>query len=70
MLKLATREISIFQLASVAEETGLSLALLETPRQVCRVKAHMVSGANKFTSHITIIFVRYAGHIVLDMIGG
>ena len=30
-LKLATREISVFYLVSVAEETGLSLALSETP---------------------------------------
>ena len=32
--KLTTSEISIFQLVSVAEETGLSLALSEPPRQV------------------------------------
>ena len=30
--KLAPSEISIFKLVSVAEETGLKLALLETPR--------------------------------------
>ena len=30
--KLATDEISIFYLVSVAEGTGLSLALLETPK--------------------------------------
>ena len=30
--KLATSESSIFQLVSVAEETGLSLPLLETPK--------------------------------------
>ena len=30
--KLATGEISIFQLVSVAEENGLKLALLETPK--------------------------------------
>ena len=30
--KLATIEISLFQLVSVAEETGLSLALWETPK--------------------------------------
>ena len=30
--KLATGEISIFQLVSVAEETGLKLALSETPK--------------------------------------
>ena len=30
--KLATVEISIFQLVSVAEETGLKLALSETPK--------------------------------------
>ena len=30
--KLATSECSIFQLVSVAEETGLSLSLSETPR--------------------------------------
>ena len=30
--KLATGEISIFQLVSVAEETGLSLALSGTPK--------------------------------------
>ena len=30
--KLGTGEISIFQLVFVAEETGLSLALLETPK--------------------------------------
>ena len=29
---LATSEISIFQLVSIADETGLSLALLETPK--------------------------------------
>ena len=32
--KLATGEFSIFQLVSVAKETGLSLALSETQRQV------------------------------------
>ena len=30
--KLATSEISIFQLVSVAEETGLSLTFPETPK--------------------------------------
>ena len=30
--KLATAEISIFQLVSVAKETGLKLALSETPK--------------------------------------
>ena len=30
--KLATEEISIFQLVSVAEETGLSLAMSETTK--------------------------------------
>ena len=30
--KLATSEISIFQQVSVADETGLSLALSETPK--------------------------------------
>ena len=30
--KLATCEISVFQLVSVAEETGLKLALSETPK--------------------------------------
>ena len=30
--KLATGEISIFELVSVAEETGLKIALLETPK--------------------------------------
>ena len=30
--KLATNEISIFQLVSVAEENGLKLALTETPK--------------------------------------
>ena len=30
--KLATSEISIFLLVSVAEDTGLNLALLETPK--------------------------------------
>ena len=30
--RLATSEISIFQLVVVAEETGLSLTLLETPK--------------------------------------
>ena len=30
--ELATSEILIFQLVSVAEETGLSLALMETPK--------------------------------------
>ena len=34
MCTLATGEISIFQLVSVAEETGLKLALSETRRQV------------------------------------
>ena len=32
--KLTTSEISIFRLVTVAEETGLSLALAEPPRQV------------------------------------
>ena len=32
--KLATGEISIFQIVSVAEETGLKLALTETPKTV------------------------------------
>ena len=30
--KLATSEITVFYLVSVAEETGFSLALLETPK--------------------------------------
>ena len=30
--KLATHELSIFQLVSVAEQTGLSLVLSETPK--------------------------------------
>ena len=32
MCNLATGEISIFELVSVAEETGLKLALSETPK--------------------------------------
>ena len=32
MSRLDTSEISIFQLVSAAEETGLSLALSETPK--------------------------------------
>ena len=42
-LKLATREISVFYLVSVAEETGLSLALSETPLDsLCHDEAHMI----------------------------
>ena len=41
--KLATSEISFFQLVSVAEETGLSLAFSENPEgRFCRVEAHMM----------------------------
>ena len=32
--KLATGEISIFELVSVAEETGLKLALTDTPKKL------------------------------------
>ena len=35
MTKLASDSISIFWLVSVAEETGLSLPLLETPKTGC-----------------------------------
>ena len=41
--KFATREISIFLLVSVAGETGLSLALSETPEdRFCRDEAHIL----------------------------
>ena len=44
MSKLASREISIFsELVYVSEETGLSLALSETPRRFSHVAAHMLS---------------------------
>ena len=40
---LATSEISIFQQVSVAEETGLGLALLQTPKdRFCHVEAHII----------------------------
>ena len=42
--KLTTSEISIFQLVSVAEETGLSLALSQTPKdRFSRDEAHSMS---------------------------
>ena len=43
--KLATHEISVFQLVSVAEETGFSLTLSETPKSglvVVRPKCHNI----------------------------
>ena len=40
--KLATDEFSIFYLVSVAEETGLGLALSDTPKdRFCRDAAHI-----------------------------
>ena len=40
--RLAANEISIFQLISVPEETGLSLALLQTPKdRFYGIEAHM-----------------------------
>ena len=45
IFKLATREISVFQLVSVAEETGFSLALSETPKSgfvAARPKCHNI----------------------------
>ena len=41
--KLATGEISIFQLVSVAEETGFSLPMLETRRQVLSCRGPFIS---------------------------
>ena len=44
--RLATSKISLFQLISVAEQAGLSCALLETPvpeDKLCPVEAHMTS---------------------------
>ena len=41
--KLATSEISMFYLVSVAEQTGLSLTSLETPKdRFCRNEAQMM----------------------------
>ena len=43
--KLATHEISVFQLVSVAEEAGFSLALSETPKSgfvAARPKCHNI----------------------------
>ena len=40
--RLATSEILILELVSVAEETGLSLTLSETRRQVLLDEAHIV----------------------------
>ena len=43
IFKLATGEFKIFYLLSVAEETGLSLALSETPEdRFCRIEAHIM----------------------------
>ena len=40
--KLATGEISFFQLVSVAEETGLELVLLEAPDRFSHGEAHIL----------------------------
>ena len=48
--KLATGEISMFQLASVAEETGLKLVLSETPKTgflATRPKCYQSHGNSK-----------------------
>ena len=43
--ELATGEISIFRLVTVANETGLKLALSETPEdRFCRVEAQLLYG--------------------------
>ena len=39
--KLASSEISIFWLVSVAKDTGLSLTLSETPDSFCRDEAQL-----------------------------
>ena len=43
MYKLASEEISIFYLVSVAEETGLKLTLTETPKTGFLATRHILS---------------------------
>ena len=50
--KIAISEISIFKLVSVAEETGLSLVLLET----CRLEAHVSISMRKHFSIKVLYF--------------